>query len=67
MTLCDMEGRILQVNAAFCTIADYEGHELIGRNFLSITQPDDIEPGTRQWQASEISLGHPVVESAACG
>ncbi|HKA19022.1 MAG TPA: PAS domain S-box protein [Blastocatellia bacterium] len=37
------DGRILDVNDAFCRIVGYERDELIGKNFRDITHPDDQE------------------------
>lgn len=43
MYLCSLDGRILQVNPAFCRILGYEEAELLRRDFQSITHPDDLQ------------------------
>ena len=41
MVLGDLSGRIRQVNPAYCRITGHTEADLIGRQFLSITHPDD--------------------------
>ena len=36
------DGKILDVNPAFCEMLGYSKEELIGKNFISITHPEDI-------------------------
>jgi PAS domain S-box-containing protein len=43
MSLCDLAGHILRVNGAYCAITGHAEAELIGRQYLSITHPDDRE------------------------
>ncbi|MDB5318700.1 MAG: signal transduction histidine kinase [Phycisphaerales bacterium] len=43
MVLGDLKGHILRVNAAYCRITGYTEADLLGRQFLSITHPDDRE------------------------
>lgn len=40
--LVDAEGRLLNVNAAVCTMLGYAKDELIGRSFEEIIHPDDL-------------------------
>jgi PAS domain S-box-containing protein len=40
--IADLEGRILQANAAYCKITGYPEHELQKRDLISITHPDDV-------------------------
>src|SRR5215204_175457 len=40
----DLEGRIINANAAVCAILGYEREDLIGRSVAEITDPDDL-PG----------------------
>lgn len=40
---CDLKGHFLSLNEEFARIVGYEKEELIGRNFASITYPDDLE------------------------
>jgi len=42
MTLQNLAGDYLEVNRAFCEITGYEEQELIGRNYRSITHPEDV-------------------------
>ncbi len=41
IVLCDFEGRILDVNPGFCRLTGYADRELIGRDILDLTHPDD--------------------------
>jgi PAS domain S-box-containing protein len=43
MTLVDPEGRILQVNAAFCQMVGYEESELLDQTFQQLTYTDDLD------------------------
>jgi diguanylate cyclase (GGDEF)-like protein/PAS domain S-box-containing protein len=43
MALVDLDGRWLQVNAALCKIVGYTEHELLVRDFQSITYRDDLD------------------------
>ncbi|MGB7921891.1 MAG: EAL domain-containing protein [Pyrinomonadaceae bacterium] len=42
MALVSSEGRWLQVNRSLCAILGYSERELMGMDFLTITNPDDI-------------------------
>jgi PAS domain S-box-containing protein len=42
MTLQSIEGFYLEVNQAFCEITGYEERDLIGKNYRSITHPEDL-------------------------
>ena len=50
----DAEGRLLRINEAYCAISGYSRQELIGRDYLSLTHPDD--------QAQEIKLYNQLIE-----
>ena len=43
MYLCDLDGRIRQVNPALCRILGYDEAELLQLDFQSITHPDDLQ------------------------
>ena len=43
MALTSPGGRYLQVNQKMCEITGYSEEELVGRDFRSITHPDDLE------------------------
>lgn len=42
MYLCALDGRMQQVNPAFCQILGYTEQELLALDFQSITHPDDL-------------------------
>jgi PAS domain S-box-containing protein len=42
MTLQSLEGVFLEVNRAFCEITGYHERDLIGKNYRSITHPEDL-------------------------
>ena len=44
----DLNGRLLTVNAAFCSMVGYSEEELAGRPVNSITHPDDVEMAERR-------------------
>jgi diguanylate cyclase (GGDEF)-like protein/PAS domain S-box-containing protein len=57
MSIVAPDGRWLRVNDALCAIVGYTREELLARDFLSITHPDDIETDVdakRQLLAGEI-------------
>jgi PAS domain S-box-containing protein len=41
LAVTDLAGRFLQVNPAFCAITGYSEAELLARDFVAITHPDD--------------------------
>jgi PAS domain S-box-containing protein len=41
MVMISLEGRFLAVNQAFCEFLGYSEKELVGRNVLSVTHPED--------------------------
>jgi PAS domain S-box-containing protein len=43
MTLTGLDGRLLSVNRAFAEITGYSDEELLQKDYLSITHPDDAE------------------------
>lgn len=42
MAICDLRGRFLEINAAFCEILGYSEQELMTQDFKAVTYPDDI-------------------------
>src|SRR6266849_5426937 len=46
MAVVDLEGRLLQVNKAFCQMLGYGQQELIGSHLSTITYADDVEKDT---------------------
>jgi len=46
MAVVDLEGRLLQVNKAFCQMLGYGQQELIGSHLSTITYAEDIEKDT---------------------
>jgi PAS domain S-box-containing protein len=42
MALVGLDGRFLQVNAAYCRLTGYDETELVARTFQDITHPDDL-------------------------
>jgi PAS domain S-box-containing protein len=58
MDMVDLEGRFLQVNAAFCELTGYTEQELLAGRFQDITHPDDLEADLAllgQLQSGEIA------------
>ncbi|WP_167284833.1 sensor histidine kinase [Marilutibacter alkalisoli] len=43
MALADMDGVMQEVNPAFCRMLGYDSSELIGRRYLDIVHPDEVE------------------------
>ncbi len=41
MAIADLEGRLVDVNRAYCEMLGYEAKELLGRNLVVFTHPDD--------------------------
>ena len=48
IALCDPGGNFIKVNQAFCTITGYCEAELMGKSYVDITHPDDIESDSSQ-------------------
>jgi len=42
LSITDLQGRFLKVNAAYCALTGYPEAELYARDFQSITHPDDL-------------------------
>jgi diguanylate cyclase (GGDEF)-like protein/PAS domain S-box-containing protein len=61
MALVSPDGRWLQANEALCGLLGYSEEELIGRSYLDITHPDDvdasIEHSRRQLEGETDQLG----------
>jgi PAS domain S-box-containing protein len=56
----DPEGRVLEVNPAFCELTDYSAEELIGRALVELNHPED-------WPAAQAKLAQMLVgEISAC-
>ena len=55
MAVVDLEGRLLQVNKAFCQMLGYDQQELIGSHLSTITYAEDVEKDTLQ--AVELLTG----------
>lgn len=58
MALVALDGRWMQVNQSLCRIVGYDEHELLARDFQSITQPSDLATDlsyVRQLMAGEIA------------
>ena len=47
MALSDLDGRFVRVNPTLCHMLGRPEHDLIGRNFLEVTHPDDAESSQR--------------------
>lgn len=55
MVIMDRDGKILEVNLAFCEMLDYDSSELIGKEIWDITHPEDITIGSiRLQQATDL-------------
>ncbi|TAK02544.1 MAG: PAS domain S-box protein [Candidatus Manganitrophaceae bacterium] len=50
MTLTGLDGRWLEVNQAFCQMVGYSEQELVGMNFRSIMNPDDLDANLKGFQ-----------------
>jgi len=48
MCVCELDGRYLQVNAAFCRMLGYSDPELIGKAWPELTHVDDLESALRR-------------------
>ena len=63
MTVSDGDGRWLEVNPAFCEMVGYPAEELIGRDFKSITHPDDLADNNHTLQQlRDAEIEHCVLE-----
>ena len=47
MCVGGLDGRLMQVNAAFCRMVGYSEEELLARTWMELTHPDDIGPALR--------------------
>jgi PAS domain S-box-containing protein len=57
MAMVAPDGRFLRVNPALCRLLEYSAEELLGRDFASITHPEDVTTnlaGARRLLAGEI-------------
>src|SRR5690349_19088683 len=51
-SITDLEGRLLEVNAAYCAITGYTEAELrLTEDFKTLTHPDDVAPSLEQVRA----------------
>jgi PAS domain S-box-containing protein len=50
MALTDNRGTLTQVNDAYAHLLGYERHELVGRNFLDVTHPDEQAVAEEAWR-----------------
>ena len=56
MMVCDVDGRYVTVNDAFCEMLGYSRDELIGRSYMDITHPDDVEQN-EEWFSRLVEVG----------
>ena len=47
MCVGSLDGRLMQVNAAFCRMVGYSEQELLTKTWMELTHPDDIGPALR--------------------
>ena len=47
MSLADLEGRLVRVNPTLCHILGRSAEELVGRNVIDLTHPDEVEKTKR--------------------
>lgn len=61
LSVVDSEGRYRRVNRAWETVLGYPESELIGRSFLELVHPDDVEKtvteSRRLYEEGEVSVG----------
>jgi len=50
MCVTGLNGRFLQVNAAYCRMLGYSEHELLAKAWMELVHPDDLEPHLRRRQ-----------------
>jgi PAS domain S-box-containing protein len=43
IAIFDLDGNFVQVNDRYCEILGYRNNDLVGRNFKSLTHPDDLK------------------------
>lgn len=60
MCIADAEGRLCAVSASAVTVLGYQPQELLGRRFLELVHPDDVERTSRAHQS--LIAGATVVE-----
>jgi diguanylate cyclase (GGDEF)-like protein/PAS domain S-box-containing protein len=48
MALVELDGRLTDVNAAFCDLLRRDREDLIGRDAQTLSHPDDVAPGREQ-------------------
>jgi PAS domain S-box-containing protein len=48
MCVGGLDGRLIQVNTAFCLMLGYSEQELIGKAWMTLIHPDDLEPALRR-------------------
>ncbi len=60
MYVSGLDGRFIQVNAAFCKMTGYSEHELIGTPWLELIHPDERETALRRkelfWKNPDICV-----------
>ncbi len=44
---CDLKGRVVFINDAFCKMLGYNRSELIGKSVMELTHPDDVDHNMR--------------------
>lgn len=54
MAITTIDGRVLQVNSAFCSLLGYSQADLVGRSFIDITHPEDLD--------AELALGKQLLQ-----
>lgn len=61
LALADLDGHWFKVNRYFCNLVGYSEEELLGRNFQSITHPDDVDTSLkhiRRLLSGEVNYYH---------
>jgi PAS domain S-box-containing protein len=62
LLVLDRTGLIEEVNAAFCTNAQYSKSELVGSNLLDLVDPEDRQDGEQRFRARKPGSVGPSVE-----
>jgi PAS domain S-box-containing protein len=57
MCVTGLDGRYLQVNAAFCRMLGYSEQELLATTWMQLTHPDDLGPALRREEQVRAGLG----------